>query len=298
MVTIPKYKIFEIMNRLSIKFNIKILTYLSWMSVSWYYKHRKLILSKQTKDIREREDVEQIIHIVTQWERKLGYRVVTMKLSEKNIIMNHKKVLRIMKKYNLLSKVRQKDPYNKIRKATQEHSVAKNILNREFRWYTPYTKLWTDITYIKFLWKWIYLSIVKDIISWELLSHQVENNLWLWIVQNTLKKLEKLDLKWALIHSDQWFHYTHPCFKLWIKKLWLIQSMSRRWNCIDNAPTESFFGHMKDEIDITECKNLDDVRKNMDNYIFHYNNTRPQWNKKKMTPVQYRNHLLSLQKTN
>ena len=70
--------------------------------------------------------------------------------------------------------------------------------------------------------------------------------------------------------------------------------MSRKWNCIDNAPTESFFGHMKDEIDISECKTLKDVEKYINNYIFHYNNSRPQWNKKKMTPVEYRNHLLSL----
>ena len=70
--------------------------------------------------------------------------------------------------------------------------------------------------------------------------------------------------------------------------------MSRKGNCIDNSPTESFFSHMKDEIDISECKYLEDVKIYMNNYIFEYNNERPQWNRKKMTPVQYRNHLLNL----
>ena len=67
--------------------------------------------------------------------------------------------------------------------------------------------------------------------------------------------------------------------------------MSRKGNCLDNAPTESFFWHLKDEIDLSNCKNLKDVEKVIKKYIFYYNNNRFQWNKKKMTPVQYRIHL-------
>ena len=68
--------------------------------------------------------------------------------------------------------------------------------------------------------------------------------------------------------------------------------MSRRGNCWDNAPQESFFGHMKDEIDLKSCTTLEDVKKMIDRYITYYNNYRYQWNLKKMAPVQYRNHLL------
>lgn len=223
---------------------------------------------------------------------KWWYRMITMKLAQDWIIMNHKKVHRLMKKYDLFSIIRKKKPYAKIRKATQEHNTAKNILNRDFGWLKAFTKIWTDISYIKFLWNWIYLSIMKDMTTGEILSNQISANLELWFVHDTLKDLEKFNLKWALIHSDQWFHYTHPSFKKWVEKLWCIQSMSRRWNCIDNSPTESFFGHMKDEIDISECETLKDVQIYMNNYIFEYNNERPQWGRKKMTPVQYRNHLL------
>lgn len=207
--------------------------------------------------------------------------------------MNHKKVLRLMNKYDLLSVIRKKNPYAKIRKATQEHNTAKNILNRQFGWLEAYRKIWTDISYIKFLWKWIYLSIMKDMTTGEILSNQISDNLELWFVHDTLKDLEKYDIKWALIHSDQWFHYTHPSFRKTVEKLGCIQSMSRRWNCIDNSPTESFFGHMKDEIDISECTTLEEVKTYMNKYIYQYNNKRPQWNRKKMTPVQYRNHLIN-----
>ena len=198
-----------------------------------------------------------------------------------------------MNKYDLLSVIRKKNPYAKIRKATQEHNTAKNILNRQFGWLEAYRKIWTDISYIKFLWKWIYLSIMKDMTTGEILSNQISDNLELWFVHDTLKDLEKYDIKWALIHSDQWFHYTHPSFRKTVEKLGCIQSMSRRWNCIDNSPTESFFWHMKDEIDISECTTLEEVKTYMNKYIYQYNNKRPQWNRKKMTPVQYRNHLIN-----
>ncbi|MCP4522686.1 MAG: IS3 family transposase [Candidatus Gracilibacteria bacterium] len=206
--------------------------------------------------------------------------------------MNHKKVLRLMNKYGLLSVIRKKNPYSKIRKATQEHNTAKNILKRDFGGLNAYSKIGTDISYIKFLGKWIYLSIMKDMATGEVLSAQVSNNLELGFVHDSLKDLEKYDIKGALIHSDQGFHYTHPSFKKGIENLSCIQSMSRRGNCIDNSPTESFFGHMKDEIDISQCETLKDVKIYMKKYIFEYNNNRPQWNRKKMTPVQYRNHLL------
>lgn len=226
---------------------------------------------------------------------KYGYRMITMKLRQVWIIMNHKKVHRLMKKYGLLAIIRRKDPYSKIRKATQEHKTAKNILNREFGWLKAFRKIGTDISYLSFKSRWIYLSIMKDMATGEILSHQVSASLELWFVHDTLRNLEAIKdrLQWALIHSDQWFHYTHPSFKLWVEKLWCTQSMSRKWNCIDNSPTESFFGHTKDEIDISECKDLDEVKSYMNNYIYEYNNERPQWNRKKMTPVQYRNHLLN-----
>ena len=69
--------------------------------------------------------------------------------------------------------------------------------------------------------------------------------------------------------------------------------MSRRGNCCDNAHQESFFGHFKDEVKLNNCNNLNEVIIEIDNYIYYYNNYRYQWNLNKMTPVQYRNHLVS-----
>jgi len=70
--------------------------------------------------------------------------------------------------------------------------------------------------------------------------------------------------------------------------------MSRRGNCWDNAPQESFFGHLKDEANIKSCETFEQLKDEIDQYMAYYNNYRYQWKLKKMTPVEYRNHLLSL----
>ena len=278
------------------------------VSLSGYYawKVRK-------KEWRLKEDREiQIKNILSQYchTRKQGYRKITMDLCKDGILINHKKVLRLMKKYELLSKIRRKNPYKQIQKATQEHRVVPNLLDRDFQcqmpkeWTwpipLPYTKLWTDITYIRFNNRWVYLSIVKDMVSGEALSHALSMTLELTFVQTTFTKLQdkykENELRWAITHSDQWFHYTHPSFSHILKQIWSIQSMSRKWNCIDNAPTESFFGHMKDELDYSHCTTFIQLQEYFDEYMYHYNNDRPQWTRKKMTPVQYRNHLLEISK--
>ena len=230
--------------------------------------------------------------LALKYNKKHWYRIITMFLKSENIVMNHKKVLRLMKKYDLLAKVRRKNPYKQIQKATKEHKTFKNILNREFRWLKVFSKLWTDISYLYYNWIKAYISILKDMITGEIVSHKVSSNLWLWFVINTIEDGKKYLKSWSIIQSDQWFHYTHPSYQQLLKNNWIIQSMSRRWNCLDNAPTESFFWHLKDEIDLSHIKSFNELEIYINNYIFYYNNKRPQWERKKMTPVQYRNHLL------
>ena len=115
-----------------------------------------------------------------------------------------------------------------------------------------------------------------------------------------LKTLEGLkntvgvdSLQNVLIHSDQGNHYTNPQFIATVSNLGMVQSMSRKGNCIDNAPIESFFGHFKDDIDYGDCNTFEELSLRIEEYMEYYNNGRQQWNLKKMTPVKYRNHLLS-----
>jgi len=224
-----------------------------------------------------------------------------MKLfNEKKIAMNHKKIIRIMNKYQLFVKIRRRNPYKNIAKKTQEHRTCENKLNREFKQIMPLKIFCTDITYLFYNGRLAYLSVIKDVCSGEIVAWWLSDNLSMDIVLNTIDRLKhnnRLPLKSLadiMIHSDQGFHYTNPEYIKEIKDLNMVQSMSRKANCIDNAPVESFFGHLKDEVDYKECKTFTELNLLIEDYIEYYNNARYQWNLKKMTPVGYRNHLLAI----
>lgn len=224
---------------------------------------------------------------------KYGWRQIRMNLSrKKKIIMNHKKIIRIMKKYNLVAKIRRRNPYKAIMKKTAEHRTFENKLDRNFLQLIPRKVFCTDITYLFYNNRVAYLSVVKDIASGEIVAWHTSQYITMELVLGTIDKMEKY--KDALIHSDQGFHYTNPEYISEVKKSEMIQSMSRKGNCIDNAPMESFFGHLKDDVDYKSCKTFEELRLLVENYIAYYNTERAQWDKNKMTPVEYRDHLLAL----
>ncbi len=247
---------------------------------------------------REKDQNDYLIinEIFKKGKRKLGWRSIKMNLkSDYGIIMNHKKIKRIMKKYELHVTIRRKNPYKMIMKKTQEHHTFDNILDRNFKQDIPGKVLCTDITYMYYKQgRRAYLSVIKDIASKEIVSWQLSNNLTMKFVLDSvddLKSVKTLSNE-TIIHSDQGFHYTNPEFIKRVKELKLIQSMSRKGNCIDNSPIESFFGHLKDNVDYKKAKTYEELHNMINEYMNYYNNRRYQWEIKKMTPVEYRNHLL------
>lgn len=217
-----------------------------------------------------------------------------MHLETQGCIMNHKKIQRIMRKYGLVTQIRKRNPYKDLMKKTQEHIVAPNVLNRQFVQPVPYRALCTDVTYITFKHRFVYLSTIKDICSGEMVAWYLDQSLHRPLVDETMKQLEPLHLENCLLHSDQGWHYTHPEHIKTLGDMNMTQSMSRKGRCIDNAPMESFFGHFKDEIDYDDCGTFDELKQRIDDYMYYYNHERKQWSRNKMTPIQYRDHMLSL----
>jgi transposase InsO family protein len=211
---------------------------------------------------------------------------------QKKVVMNHKKIIRIMKKYNLVTKIRRRNPYKAIMKKTIEHRTFENKLDRNFIQMIPGKAFCTDITYIPFNNRFAYLSVVKDIASGEVAAWFLLPYITMDLVLKTIKQMRPYQD--AIIHSDQGFHYTNPEYIEKVKALEMIQSMSRKGNCIDNAPVESFFGHLKDDLDYKGCKTFEELYQLIKNYMEYYNTERAQWSKNKMTPVEYRDHLLAL----
>ena len=265
------------------------------VSRSGYYNY----LSNESKrerreeiDIKVRDD---ILMAISFRGYKKGSRSIKMLLEDKfGICYNRKRIMRIMRKYNIVCPIRRKKYKYKV---TKEHKVCKNYLQREFKQNVPGKVMLTDISYLQYgNAKTAYLSTILDASTNEILSFKVRENMKLDLVISTLNELKDnqfVHFDDGMIHSDQGWHYTNPQFRIRAAEMGLQQSMSRRGNCWDNAPQESFFGHLMDEVDIKHCNTFDELHTLISDYIDYYNNDRYQWNLNKMTPIQYRNYLLN-----
>lgn len=203
-----------------------------------------------------------------------------------------------MRKYGLIVKIRRKNPYKMIMKKSLEHRTFPNKLQREFRQLVPLKMFCTDITYIPFCHLchgFVYLSVIKDIASGEVIAWHLSANLEMTLVFETIRNMKLESFENIMIHSDQGFHYTNPKFIEMIKELKMVQSMSGKGNCIDNASIESFFGHMKDELEYQSCRSFNELLLKIKNYMRYYNYERKQWTRNQMTPVEYREYLLTQQ---
>jgi len=181
-------------------------------------------------------------------------------------------------------------------KALKTSNVAQNLLNREFKEHGSRMVLLTDITYMFYgNAQKAYLSTILDAFTKQILAYVLSASLEVDFVLETVNILIRDHgislIKGILIYSDQCCHYTSIKFQDLIQKKELRQSMSRRGNCWDNAPQESFFGHMKDEIHIERCHTFDELKQEIDNYMDYYNNDRYQWNLAKLLPNQYFKYL-------
>jgi putative transposase len=289
-----------VVEKYKLKNMVSFLCEVSGVSRSGYYNYFSSD-SQERRNLLEDQDLilkENILKAFHFKQRSKGARQIKMTLERKfDITYNLKRIRRIMRKYHIVCPIRRANPYRKMLKATQEHSVFPNLLNREFKQDIPGKVLLTDITYLYYgKGQKAYLSTIKDSSTNEILAYNVSDRLTLDLATDTLIKLKQNRrvkfAEGAFIHSDQGGHYTSPTYQKQVKKLGLGQSMSRRGNCWDNAPQESFFGHFKDEAHIKPCNSLDELKIEIRNYMMYYNYFRYQWNLKKMTPVEYRNHLL------
>lgn len=269
------------------------------VSRSGYYRWRNAENVRQVREQKDREDFELILQAFQFRGYDKGIRGIHMRLLHltKPVLMNVKKIQRLMRKYGLVCPIRKANPYRRMAKALKTNNVADNLLNREFSKHGARGVLLTDITYIPYNGAFCYLSTILDAYTKQVLSYVLSPSLELDFVMETVTQLVNehgvsLDSK-TLIHSDQGFHYTSYRFVQIVKDNDLRQSMSRRGNCWDNAPQESFFGHMKDEIDLSSCITFGQVKIVIDDWIDYYNNDRYQWQLAKLSPNQYYKYLLT-----
>lgn len=264
--------------------------YYSWLTAK---KNPKSYQNKREE--QDRKDFELILEAYKYRGINKGRRGIHMRLLQNGILMNEKKISRLMKKYNLVCPIRKANPYRRMMKALKSSNYANNLLERRFEEYGPGYVLLTDITYFYFSPKRTkaYLSVIKDAFTKQILASVLSLSMEEEFVLQTVHQLfenhkDKIHAD-ALIHSDQGAHYTSIQFISLLKDKEIRQSMSRRGNCWDNAPQESFFGHMKDEIGeyFKEIENFEKLEEIIYGYIDYYNNERYQYNLAKLSPNQF-----------
>ena len=244
------------------------------VSKSGYYDYVKRI-SRVEKDF---ELAEKISLQQKRCFQTYGYRRMHIWLEQQGIHHNPKTILRIMKKYGLLSEIRRRRKWQNL---GQQIHRYENLLNRQFHADRPNAKWVTDISYIHTKEGILYLSMIRDLYDNSIVAYKTASSQTVNLVLDTIrlamrreKKKVAADLQ---LHSDQGFQYTSQAYFKLTQSYKITPSMSRRGNPYDNAMAENFFSILK-----TECiyrhkpKSFREANSMIDRYIDFYNNERIQ----------------------
>ena len=273
---------------------ISVLCDIAGVSRSGYYNWISKEPVRQARHDSDKKDFDLVLEAYRFRGYNKGARGIHMRLLHMGIIMNVKKIRRLMQKFGLKCPIRKANPYRRMAKALATSNVAGNVVNREFR-RAARKVLLTDITYLFFKdgHAKCYLSTILDAFTHEILAYKVSMSFKVDFVLDTVDALIKehgstLDNE-TIVHSDQGCHYTSYAFIEKLKDADFVQSMSRRGNCWDNAPQESFFGHMKDHIKskVKACTEFREVKAIVDDYMDYYNNEEYVWELCMLSPNEY-----------
>ena len=240
---------------------------------------------------RHAEVRKHIRRIYESHKGRYGYRRVHMELEAEGVHINHKTVQKLMNEMGLKG-IRKKRQY-KSYKGKVGH-VAPNLLHRDFHAERPLQKCATDVTQISVGGKWCYFSPIIDMFNGEIITYTISDRPNLQMVTGMLRRAFHTHphLEGMLLHSDQGWLYQHSDYRHLLLEHGIVQSMSRKGNCLDNSVMENFFGLMKNELLYNNrFESMEEFKCQLRKYIHYYNNQRIKL-KLRTNPVQYRlNHI-------
>jgi putative transposase len=258
------------------------------MARSTFYYHKKRLAAPDRYE-PEKRAIADIFH---KNRGRYGYRRITLEMRNRGFLVNHKTVSKLMLDLGLKCEVRMKR-YRSYKGRVGK--IAPNILERNFNADGPNQKWATDITEFSIHGTKRYLSPIIDLYNGEVISYNISRRPTLDLVMSMVDSaLAKIPGKTSLIlHSDQGWHYQHSTYQLRLKQKGILQSMSRKGNCLDNAAIESFFGLLKSELlYLQKFNSVQHFHNELEEYIDYYNNRRIKAHLNGMSPVKYRTHSL------
>ena len=240
------------------------------LSRSTYYYH----VSRYKAANKYSEIEEQITNIFHENRGRYGYRRITLELRNRGYCINHKAVQRLMKKLNLVCRVRMK----KYRSYKGEiGKIVPNLLGRAFKADAPNQKWVTDVTEFHLFGQKLYLSPILDLYSSDLVSYVISDRPGLSMVMDMVDRALSVLPPGAapILHSDQGWQYQNKHYQKKLRDYGFRQSMSRKGNCLDNAVMENFFGILKSELlYLQDFDSIGHFKQELIDYLDYYNNRR------------------------
>lgn len=258
------------------------------MARSTFYYQQKVKACGRHEAIKQ-----QIGAIFAHHKGQYGYRRITATIRQLGRNINHKTVQGLMRELGLKSLVRPKK-YRSY-KGEVGHAAA-NLLQRKFGATGAHQKWVTDVTEFNVSGEKLYLSPVMDLYNGEIIAFETARRPAFALVGVMLDKaLAKLKAgEQPILHSDQGWHYRMPAYQRALRDKHVVQSMSRKGNCLDNAAMESFFAVLKSEyFYLNKFSSVDELQTGLGKYIHYYNNDRIKMKLKGLSPVQYRTQHLA-----
>lgn len=284
-----------IITELRKEFKLKVLLEIAGMASSVYYHNVKRGKERVDKYIDVREVIEYLY--VVKHKKRMGYQRIYIELKKLGYRIGKNKVRQLMGEMGFLKKKTKKwRKYNSFQGIVGE--LHPNIMDQDFETDKPYEKAGTDITMFPMEEESVYLSPIIDFNTREVLSYAVGINAKMDKIEHMMRELKENHeerLPGMIIQSDQGVQYQNSRYKEAVKDLGMIQSMSRRGNCIDNSPTENFFGRMKEEMWNGQRDKYSTSKELIDSiheYMKYYNETRIV-TRLKMSPVEYRTKIMN-----
>lgn len=257
--------------------------------------------ARKSRMEKEKQDLEAVRKTSEYGGYPKGSRQIYMQMANvANRHMSRRKIRKLMKKAGIVCPVRKANASRQKAREYLKTHVKPNLLRRRFRLNRPGKVFLTDVTYLDYGENQrAYGSACKDSVTGEVVDFTIRSENDLNLVKETLLALpdgqnESMPDEKLILHSDQGVLYLTDEFQNTASSRNLTLSMSKRGNCWDNAPQESFFGHFKDECPYKDCSTLEEVRTAVKEYVIYYNTQRGQWNRNKMTPRAYREYLLNM----
>ena len=263
----------------------------------------------QRKETEDEAILAIIKPVFEKHKSRYGYRRVQSEAKSELKGVNHKRIQRIMRENELFGK-QPKHKYHSYKGddgESKENLLLDKIvdeqtsvvtLERNFTTTAPNQKWTTDVSMFKISAGKLYLSPIMDMFDHSIISYDIsitaDFNQTKQMIDSAFKQFD--DLNGLIFHSDQGWQYQMKSYKKWLKDKGILQSFSRKGNCMDNSLMENFFGLMKNEMFYGEeatFETLDDLKEAMEEYIRYYNEERISLKRKGLTPLQFRHQSLS-----